>query len=69
MTMKTMRDIYDLLKNYGTYIYTGDRLGDLLLMEEEIRTLFKARAIDTRDFQAAINLIHQEQLRLESNKK
>lgn len=64
--MKTMKDIYDLLKRYGTYIYTGDRIGDLILMEEEIRTLYKARAIETIDYQAAIYLIRQEQMKLES---
>lgn len=64
--MKTMKDVYDLLKRYGTFIYTGDRLGDLILMEDEIRTLYKARAIETLDFQMAIHLIRQEQIKLES---
>lgn len=64
--MKTMKDIYDLLKRYGTFIYTGDRLGDLILMEDEIRELYKARAIETLDFQMAIHLIRQEQIKLES---
>lgn len=65
--MKTMKDIYDLLKKYGTFIYTGDRMGDLILMEEEIRELYKAKALDTHDFQMAIHLIRQEQIKLESN--
>ena len=41
--MKSMIDIIDLLKQYGTFIYTGDRLGDLMLMEDEIRELYKSK--------------------------
>lgn len=63
-----MKDIYDLLKKYGTIIYTGDRIGDLILMEEEIRELYKAKAIETLDFQMAIHLIRQEQTKLESKR-
>lgn len=66
--MRTMKDIYDLLKKYGTIIYTGDRIGDLILMEEEIRELYKAKAIETLDFQMAIHLIRQEQTKLESKR-
>lgn len=64
--MKTMKDIYDLLKQYGTFIYTRDRLGDLVLMEDEIRELYKARVLDTKDFQMALLLIRQEASKIES---
>lgn len=64
-----MKDIYDLLKQYGTYIYTRDRIGDLILMEDEIRELFKARVIDVKDFQMAIHLIRQEASKLEMQEK
>jgi uncharacterized protein YqgQ len=67
--MKTMKDIYDLLKQYGTYIYTRDRIGDLVLMEDEIRELFKARVIDTKDFQMALLLIRQEASKIEMKER
>ena len=67
--MKTMKDIYDLLKRSGIYIYTRDRKGDLILMEDEIRELFKARVIDTKEFQMAVLLLRQEAAKVESEEK
>ncbi|WP_042473826.1 YqgQ family protein [Bacillus ndiopicus] len=67
--MKSMIDIYELLKQYGTYIYTTDRLGDLMLMEDEIRELYKANVLEPRDFQTAMLLIRQEASRLQLEKK
>lgn len=67
--MKTMKDIYDLLKQYGTFIYTRDRIGDLLLMEDEIRELYKAKVLEPKDFQSAMLLIKQELSRLEKEEK
>ncbi|CAM5204308.1 putative protein YqgQ OS=Ureibacillus acetophenoni OX=614649 GN=SAMN05877842_102165 PE=4 SV=1 [Ureibacillus acetophenoni] len=66
--MKSMIDIYDLLKKFGTFIYTGDRLGDLMLIEDEIRELYKSQVLDVKDFQTAILIIRQEQTKLEKNK-
>jgi len=66
-----MLDIYELLKTYGTYIYTRDPLGDLMLMEDEIRELYKANVLDIKDYQMALLLIRQEttRLRVEQNKQ
>lgn len=59
--MKSMIDIYDLLKEYGTFIYTKDPLGDLALMADEIRELYKAQVLNTQDFQMAMLLIRQQE--------
>lgn len=67
--MKTMIDIYQLLKNYGTFIYTGDRFGDLQLMLEELKELYKANMIDVKDYQTALLLIRQEEARLKAENK
>lgn len=67
--MRSMKDIYDLLKQFGIYIYTSDRLGDLVLMEDEVRELYKARVLDVKDYQMAILILRQEATRLESKKK
>lgn len=66
-----MLDIYELLKTYGTYIYTRDPIGDLMLMEDEIRELYKANVLDIKDYQMALLLIRQEatRLRVEQNKQ
>ena len=66
--MKSMIDIYNLLKQFGTYIYTADRLGDLMLIEDEIRELYKSRVLDTRDYQTALLIIRQEANRLSTGK-
>ncbi|KOP70488.1 cytoplasmic protein [Lysinibacillus sp. FJAT-14745] len=67
--MDKMLDIYELLKTYGTYIYTRDRIGDLMLMEDEIRELYKANVLDIKDYQMALLLIRQEttKLRIKEN--
>jgi len=67
--MKNMKDIYDLLKQYGTFIYTRDRAGDLLLMEDEIRELYKARVLDPKDFQSAMLILRQEASKIEKAEK
>lgn len=67
--MKSMIDIYELLKQYGTYIYTTDRLGDLMLMEDEVRELYKAGVLEPRDFQTALLLMRQEVSRIQMEQK
>lgn len=64
-----MLDIIHLLKQYGTYIYTKDRIGDLVLMEEEIRELYKAQVLDVKDYQMALLLIKMEVAKLEAEQK
>ena len=67
--MDKMLDIINLLKRYGTYIYTTDRLGDLALMEDEVRELYKAGALDVRDYQMALLILRSEATRLEIESK
>ena len=66
--MKSMIDIYNLLKQFGIYIYTGDRLGDLELIEDEVKELYKTRLIESKDYQTAMLLIRQEERRLKIGK-
>jgi uncharacterized protein YqgQ len=58
--MKTIYDIQQLLKKFGMIIYTGDRIADLELMEEEVKQLFQANLIEPKDYQMAILLLRQE---------
>lgn len=66
--MKSILDIRELLKQYGAFIYTGDRLGDLLLMEDEIRELFKSNVIDSKEFQSALLILRNEANKEEKRK-
>jgi uncharacterized protein YqgQ len=59
--MESMLDIIAVLKQYGIYIYTKDRIGDLHLMEDEIKELYKARFIETKDYQMAMLILRQEE--------
>lgn len=67
--MRTMYDVMQLLKRYGTYIYTTDRISDLLLMEDEIRELYKSQVLEMQDFQMAILLLRQEKSKLNRGNK
>ena len=58
--MKTIYDIMQFLKGFGTFIYTTDRLADLILMEDEVRGLYKSQMMETQDYQMAILLLRQE---------
>ena len=62
--MKSIYDVQQLLKRYGTFIYTGDRLGDLDLMGMEINELHEMKFIETYDYQMAKLLLRSERTRL-----
>ncbi|MEK5441836.1 YqgQ family protein [Fredinandcohnia sp. FSL W7-1320] len=61
--MKTIYDIQQFLKKFGTIIYVGDRVADLELMETEIQELYNSQLIETKDYQSAIFLLRQEIVR------
>lgn len=58
--MKTIYDIQQFIKQYGTIIYVGDRLADLELMEEELTELFNSQLIEIKDYQMALLLLRHE---------
>ncbi|WNS74293.1 YqgQ family protein [Bacillus sp. DTU_2020_1000418_1_SI_GHA_SEK_038] len=58
--MKTIYDIQQFLKKFGTFIYIGDRVADLELMEAEIKELYQAQLMETKDYQMAILLLRHE---------
>jgi uncharacterized protein YqgQ len=58
--MKTIYEIQQFLKQYGTIIYIGDRVADLELMEAELKELYRSQLIETRDFQTAILILRHE---------
>ncbi|WP_223280540.1 YqgQ family protein [Virgibacillus halodenitrificans] len=58
--MKSMYDIRQLLKKFGTYIYTGNKIGDLELMEMEIEELQNYGFIQKEDYISAKLLLRKE---------
>ncbi|MBH0160119.1 MULTISPECIES: YqgQ family protein [Fictibacillus] len=55
--MKTMYDVQQLLKRFGTFIYTGNKIADLELIQEEVRELYEQKLIDVNEFKHAIIII------------
>jgi uncharacterized protein YqgQ len=66
--LKTIYDIQQFLKKFGTIIYIGDRVADLELMTAELKELYNSQLIETKDYQTAILLLRQE-IRMETEKK
>lgn len=58
--MKTVYDIQQYLKRFGTIIYIGDRIADLELMEAEIQELYHSQLIEQREYQSALLILRQE---------
>ncbi len=56
----TILDVHNLLKRFGIWIYTGDRLGDLELMAEELQELFDLGLIEKETYLSGIMAINQE---------
>ncbi|MFC0522614.1 YqgQ family protein [Pontibacillus salicampi] len=65
--MRTIYDVQQLLKRFGTFIYIGDRLADLEMMEQEVKDLFQAQCITKEEFQMSTLLLRQEASRLKDN--
>ena len=66
--MNTIYDIQQLLKRFGTFIYLGERIADLEMMEMEVRELYRSNLIDVKDYQMAMMLLRKE-MAIESAKK
>lgn len=62
--MKTMYDLRNVLKRYGIFIYTGNRLGDVDLMENEVRDLYKSNILPIAEYQTAMLLLRGERRNL-----
>jgi uncharacterized protein YqgQ len=58
--MRSIYEIQQFLKTYGTIIYIGERVADLELMEAEITELYNAQLMEQKDFNSALLLLRQE---------
>jgi uncharacterized protein YqgQ len=68
LVMKTVYDIQQFLKRYGTIIYVGDRLAELELMEDEVKELYFSKLIDRKELQTALQILRHE-IQLEREKR
>ncbi|WP_102335804.1 YqgQ family protein [Salimicrobium jeotgali] len=67
--MKTIYDIQQFLKKFGTIIYVGDREAGLELMEDEIQELYKSQCMTQEDYRMAILLLRSEIVREKDRKR
>ncbi|GAA0457810.1 YqgQ family protein [Alkalibacillus silvisoli] len=58
--MNSFIDVQKLLKSFGVFVYLGDRDSDILLMEEEVKELYKNNLISTDEFQKALLILRTE---------
>lgn len=65
--MKNMYDVQQMLKKYGVFIYLGDRMADLEMMQEEVRELYQTGLISPAEFQTSM-LVLRSELSRENNK-
>ncbi|WML30713.1 YqgQ family protein [Neobacillus sp. OS1-32] len=66
--MKTIYDIQQYLKQFGTIIYIGDRIADLELMEVELKELYQSQLIEPCEYQSALLLLRHE-IQMEKDKR
>ncbi|MGX6442746.1 YqgQ family protein [Neobacillus sp. K501] len=58
--MKTIYEIQQYLKQFGTIIYIGDRVADLELMESEVNELYRSQLMDPKDYATAKLILRHE---------
>ncbi|MFT8319283.1 MAG: YqgQ family protein [Bacillus sp. (in: firmicutes)] len=58
--MKSIYDVQQYLKTYGTIIYTGDRIGDLELMKSELQEIYQSQLIEKKDLESAVFILNQK---------
>jgi uncharacterized protein YqgQ len=63
--MKTMYDVQQLLKRFGTIIYTGNPIADLELIQDEVRELYDQKLIDVNEYKEATLIIRVQHNKLQ----
>lgn len=58
--MKNLYDVMQLLKRYGTVIYTADYQADLEMMEDEIKELYRLQFISAKEYASAVLILRQK---------
>ncbi|MGX7200401.1 YqgQ family protein [Enterococcus nangangensis] len=66
--MRTLYDIQQVLKRFGIFVYLGQRLYDIELMEIEFKKLYEAGLIEDKLFKSGILVLKREH-RLEEERQ
>ncbi|TCS82443.1 YqgQ family protein [Tepidibacillus fermentans] len=60
--------VRDLLKQFGTFIYTGNQLDDLVLMELELQDLYEYKMVSDEDYMKTKLILSKAKRELEKQK-
>lgn len=52
--------VQNILKRFGTFIYTGNRVDDIIMMDIEIKELYTLRMLTDEEYIKAINCLKRE---------
>lgn len=58
--MRTLYDVQQFLKGYGTFVHVGKRLWDIELMSLELRKMFEQGIIQKEDYIEAQLILKRE---------
>ncbi|CAJ1185758.1 hypothetical protein FD33_GL001703 [Companilactobacillus paralimentarius DSM 13238 = JCM 10415] len=68
MSFRTLYDVQQLLKRYGTFVHVGKRMWDIELMFIEVKRLYESQMIDKKTFINA-QLVLKREHRIEEEKE
>lgn len=66
--MKNLYDVQQLFKQFGIYIYVGERIYDIELMMIELKKIVDAHLIDRETYITARTILQREH-RIEESRK
>lgn len=66
--MKTLYDVQQVLKRFGIFVYLGNRLYDIELMDLEFKKLYEKALIDDKTFHSGL-LVLKREYRLEAKRQ
>lgn len=66
--MKDLLSIINLLKRFGVFIYTGNRLDDIDLMMSEVKDLYESHLLTKEDYLTAVLILRKERSNMEQSK-
>ena len=69
MSFRTLYDVQQLLKRYGTYVHVGKRMWDIELMFIEVKRLYEGGMIDKKTFIDAQLVLKAEHRKEEKKEK
>lgn len=69
-SLRSVYDVQQLLKQFGIFVYVGERLWDIELMMDEIKKIYQHHLIDQRTYLSAMAVLKKEhQLEIERSNK